>query len=482
VNDPHPEQDPGQPAGIPPFPDRPPAVGPVQGAPWGQQPGPPEGPYPHHAGPPPHQGYPPLQPGTQYGAQPGPHPDPSYGTLYESPYGAQHGAPYGSPPGARPARRRRAGYRLVIAAGFLAGTVLAGGVGLLIFDKIQDIVADQRAPTRPAAEGIPLEDSLHLSHEGIQLDWDAGPLLDDAGLDRGRTVEDAPGVLMVDTRLMEGRGTGTGVVLSAGGLAITNYHVVENASQVTVTVADTGEVYPATVLGRDSLHDVAVLQIEDAPALETASINREVPDRGERSAAIGNGGGQGYLTAVTGEVTGLGESIVASSGVPDEVSRLTGLIETSADVVPGYSGGPLVDGDGQVVGITTAASQGTAAKEVDGYAIPVTTALDVVEQVLSGEESDTVSIGADGALGIVVATERDRAVVKDVTPGSAAERLGLRTGDVVRSVDGQPVSSASELSRIVNDHNVGDVIGVEWTTTAGEELSGEATLQAAVVY
>jgi S1-C subfamily serine protease len=372
---------------------------------------------------------------------------------------------------------------MIIAAGVLAAVILAGGVGILTFQEVRDIIAAQvPGPVLPAADGASLEESLTRVHEGVRVDWDAGPRLDEAGLDEGREVTDAPGVLMVDTLLMSGTGTGTGIVLSGEGLAITNYHVVEDASEVSVTVADTGRTYSATVLGRDSLHDVAVLQIEDAPDLATASVDTEVPQLGDLSAAIGNGSGQGFLTAVTGEVTALGESIVASSGVPDDYSRLTGLIETSADVVPGYSGGPLVDADGQVVGITTAASQGEDAATVDGYAIPVATALDVVVQVLSGEETDTVSIGADGALGIVVQTVDGTAVVREVSPGSSAERLGLRAGDTVHSIDGQPVDSATELSAIVNDHNVGDVISVQWTTEGGQDRSGDVDLQEAVVY
>lgn len=371
-------------------------------------------------------------------------------------------------------------------AGVVAAIILAGGVGTLAFQEIRDIVVAQEGPVLPVADGQPLDEALQHEHEGIRVDWAAGPHPDEAGLDQGREVTEAPGVLMVNTRFMTGAGaatgTGTGIVLTGEGLAITNYHVVEDASDVTVTVADTGESYIASVLGRDSLHDVAVLQIENALDLATVSIDTAVPELGDDSAAIGNGSGQGYLTAVTGEVTALGESIVAASGVPDDYARLTGLIETSADVVPGYSGGPLVDADGQVVGITTAASQGASAQEVDGYAIPVVTALDVVAQVLSGQETDTVSIGVDGALGIQVATEDGAAVVMEVAPGSSAERLGLRAGDTVRSVNGEPVGSAVEVSTIVNNQNVGDIVSVEWTTQDGRERSGEVDLQEAVVY
>ncbi|MGD6979767.1 MULTISPECIES: S1C family serine protease [Citricoccus] len=453
MNDPSDPRDPGRDAaGVPPYPGRPPAVGPVFPVP-GQYPA--RGahrPHGHHAGA--HQHVP-------YGQYP------------------HHQFPSGRPP----RRPRRGAYRLIIATGVTGALILAGGVTVLTVQEIRDIVAVQEGETaRPAAEGESLGETLRHAHDGIRVDWAAGPNLDEAGLDVGRKVTEAPGVLMVDTRLMSGIGTGTGIVLSGEGLAITNYHVVEDASEVTVTVADTGETYDAAVLGRDSLHDVAVLQIEDAPDLPTASIDPEVPRLGDRSAAVGNGGGQRFLTAVTGEVTALGESIVASSGVPDDYSRLTGLIETSADVVPGYSGGPLVDGAGQVVGITTAASQGEDAEAVDGYAIPVATALEIVAQVLSGEETDTVSIGVDGALGITVQTEGGAAVVREVSPGSSAERLGLRVGDTVHAVDGHSVVSAAELSEIVNDHNVGDIVSVQWTTVDGQERAGEIDLQAAVVY
>lgn len=401
------------------------------------------------------------------------------------------------PPAAGKGARRRRGarYRAIIAAGFLGGALLVTGGGALVLDQLQEAVEQYQnagpalpgvqgpegEPAEVAGDGAPLAEQLEDIHEGIDVDWEAGPRITEGGLDRGRPVEDAPGVLLIDTVMLQGIGTGTGMVVSESGLAVTNYHVVEGSSEVNVTVADTGEDYTATVLGRDALHDVAVLQLQDAHNLEVASISTDEPHPGKATAAVGNGTGQGYLTAVTGEVTAVDESIFASAQGQDDYARLSGLIATDADVVPGYSGGPLVDANGQVIGITVAASEGQTTGEVDGFAIPVTTALDVVEQVLSGEETDSVSIGVDGALGIVIGTEAGQAAVLEVAPGSAAEQLGLEPGDEITAVAGQPVGSGAEVSEAISGREVGEVVEVEWTDEAGQAQSGTVALQEAVV-
>lgn len=374
-------------------------------------------------------------------------------------------------------------YRLIVVSGFLAGAILAGGVGSFAIQEIREALeaSQSQTVTAPVTDGEQIASELDQAHAGIRVDWESGPQIAPGGLDQGHRVTRAPGVLLVDTLTMRGVGVGTGMVLTADGLALTNYHVVEDSSEVTVTVADTGRRHTALVLGRDSKHDVAVLQIEEAEDLTPVSIDTSVPRRGEPTAAVGNGGGQGYLTAVTGEVTGLERSIMAGSEIPDDYSRLTGLIETDADVVPGYSGGPLVDDAGQVVGVTTAASRGDTAAEVDGYAIPITVALGVVDQVLSGEETETVSIGADGALGIMVSTVDGSARVEEVTRGSAAEDLGLRAGDTVLQVDGVEVVSSAELADLVNAKNAGDTVTVQWRTADGQLREGQAVLQEAVV-
>ncbi|RUQ42013.1 serine protease, partial [Micrococcus sp. HSID17228] len=352
--------------------------------------------------------------------------------------------------------------------------------------RMVDVAADS-APTVPAAEA-PAREAGALAaglthiHDGVAVDWSASAH-DGSSLDPGQPVADAPGILLVETALGARTGTGTGMVLSPDGLAVTNYHVVEDSSEVHVVVADTGARHTATVLGRDAEQDIAVLDVEGVSDLPVASVSLDPVRRGDQVAAVGNGGGQGYLTAVRGTVLGTDRSIMAAAEGTDQYARLSGLIQTDADVVPGYSGGPVVDDAGQVVGVTVAASDGTTADEVDGFAIPLEVAFDVVDQVLSGEETDTVSIGADGALGIMVGADPDvGVVVMQVDAGSAAEQIGLVEGDVILEIEGRTVGDdASRMSRLVNDHNVGDRITVQWRTADGEVREAEAVLQPALV-
>ncbi|TFH99922.1 serine protease, partial [Micrococcus flavus] len=328
------------------------------------------------------------------------------------------GAPSSWPPPAPPPgwpqpprpRRRSPVTVLISVLGVLGAVVLAAGLALLVAGRMGDVAARQgteaAAPRASSEEVRALAAGLEGAHDGVAVDWD-GAVGSGPDLAAGARVDDAPGVLLVETTLGTMMGTGTGIVLSEDGLAITNYHVVEDSSDVFVTVADTGRRYTATVLGRDAEHDIAVLDVEDAADLTTTSVSRQLPARGDQVAAVGNGSGQGHLTAVGGEVLRTDQSIMAATEGTDDFARLTGLIQTDADVVPGYSGGPLVDAEGQVVGVTVAASEGTTAEEVDGFAIPLDVAFDVVAQVLSGEETDTVSIGADGSLGIMVSGSGD---------------------------------------------------------------------------
>ena len=227
------------------------------------------------------------------------------------------------------------------------------------------------------------------------------------------TDEQSQGVVLVNTVTRTGEGAGTGVVLSADGLVLTNYHVVEDSSTVKVTVATTGDTYEAEVVGHDQTADVALLQLDGAEDLATAKLDDDGISSDDAVTAVGNAEGQGFLSAVTGKVVAEDQSITAGEGHGPfgSAEDLTGLIETDAAVVPGYSGGPLLDDENEVVGINTAASSngyrgmssGATTLSGDSYAVPIDDAMAVVDQIEAGDESGSVTIGPTAYLGIGVA-------------------------------------------------------------------------------
>ena len=151
--------------------------------------------------------------------------------------------------------------------------------------------------------------------------------------------------------------------------------------------------------------------------------------------------------------------------------------------MPGYSGGPTVDSDGQVIAVSTAASQNTTdTNEAFGYAVPITNALAVVEQVLQGDDSGSVVIGAGGALGIVVSSEPGSgARVIEVSNGSAGAEIGLQPDDLILEIDGQEVVNSSFISRYVRDKSPGDDVDVVWQTADGSRMQATVELDEASI-
>ena len=169
-------------------------------------------------------------------------------------------------------------------------------------------------------------------------------------------------------------GVGTGMVLTSDGEVVTNHHVVEGATSVKVTVMSTGETYTARVVGTDSADDVAVLDLEDASGLDTVATDTDGVTVGDAVTAVGDGNGtEEYLSAATGSVTATDQPVTTQAEGTASGESLTGMIEISSDVVPGYSGGATYDADGEVVGMTTAATSNT--NDPDGYAIPISKVL-----------------------------------------------------------------------------------------------------------
>lgn len=218
------------------------------------------------------------------------------------------------------------------------------------------------------------------------------------------------------------------------------------------------------MLGHDASRDIAVLQISGASDLTAVTIADGTVSVGDSITMMGNSEGQGYISELEGKVTGTDQTITARDSASSSSGEvLNNLIETDADVVSGYSGGVMLNSDGEVVGITVAASSGTTSDTVYGYAIPIETGVQVADQVLTGESSGTVVVGRSAALGIQVTDSASSAgatgaTVSNVISGSAAEAAGLQAGDIITAVNGEAISSASALSEKIQTFSVGDTV------------------------
>lgn len=276
-------------------------------------------------------------------------------------------------------------------------------------------------------------------------------------------------------------GAGTGIVLTSTGEILTNNHVVEGATQITVTDVGNGLTYDATVVGYDPSADVAVLQLEGASGLATARVGNSANLAvGDAVTAVGNAGGAGGTPSQSsGEVTALDQQITASDTATGTSEDLSGMIETSATLEPGDSGGPLLNSSGQVVGMDTAASSafqfqsGSSAN----YAIPIDTALSVARQIEDGQAASTVHVGPTAFLGVGLAsTDGSGALVGDVVSSSPAAAAGLQAGDTIDSLDGQSVGSASDVATILIGLHPGDNVEIGWVDSSGAQHTATVTL------
>jgi serine protease Do len=182
----------------------------------------------------------------------------------------------------------------------------------------------------------------------------------------------------------EVQGMGSGVVIRADGIILTNAHVIEGATQVQVTLADSDESFQATVLGSDAEHDLAILKV-DAGNLTPITIGSSTQlDLGDSVVALGYPLGLGP-TATEGIVSGLDRTVQVGDG-PFDAKELTGLLQTDAAINPGNSGGALLDANGHLIGINTAAASAASAENI-GFAVAIDEALPVIEGFLQQYQS-----------------------------------------------------------------------------------------------
>ena len=301
------------------------------------------------------------------------------------------------------------------------------------------------------------------------------------------TARTLPVVVTIDASAGWTGMTGTGIVITPDGTVVTNHHVVSGATDISAVSGANGLIYDAEVLGYDRERDLAVLRLGTASDLPAAAIAEDLPPVGSRVTAFGNSQGGGVVVATPGTIVEFDRNVVVRDATDGSRHRLTGMIRTDAPIRPGDSGGPLVDEYGTVVGINTA---GAVQRNTDtspdttpeAYAVPITEAITVVEQVRTGVSEGSVHVGPTPRLGASVTTARREgqdlgAEVLWVSYDSPAYHAGLDAGDVVVSFDGEHVSSTGELEERLLRHRPGDVVSIEWTTENGERRSADIVLE-----
>jgi serine protease Do len=273
-------------------------------------------------------------------------------------------------------------------------------------------------------------------------------------------------------------GGGSGFIVSPNGYVITSNHVVGDREADYAVIFEPKKKYPAKVISRDPINDVAILKIKakKLPYLELGNSNKI--ELGQTVIAVGNALGEFHDTISTGVVSGLSRYITAFSGLSQQAERLRGLIQTDAAVNPGNSGGPLVDIEGKVIGINTAIVMG--AQNI-GFAIPINYAKKDLEEVkkygkikrpflgvryvlLNKEISKKNKLPVDYGALIVRETLGESAIVEE----SAAEKAGLKEFDIILKCNGEKITEKNPLSHILQKLKIGEEVSLKVLRTNKE--------------
>jgi S1-C subfamily serine protease len=286
----------------------------------------------------------------------------------------------------------------------------------------------------------------------------------------------SPAIVTLEVTSADGDSVGSGVIYSADGWIVTNRHVVDGATAMTVHLKD-GRDFPGTVYGIDTLTDLAIVKVE-ATGLTAATLGRSSAIQvGQTAIAIGSPLGV-YTNSVTaGIISAIGREITTESG------RLDGLLQTDAAINPGNSGGALVDSSGAVIGINTAISTEGAGI---GFAIPIDIARPIMEQALAGIELSRPWIGiryvalnrrtaAENNLTLFQGAWISGGTESGIVPGSPAEAAGLADGDIVTKVQGVLIDELHPLQDLLVQYSPGTVIVLD-VLRAGATVQISVTL------
>jgi putative serine protease PepD len=270
-------------------------------------------------------------------------------------------------------------------------------------------------------------------------------------------------------------GQGSGFIIDKRGYILTNNHVVANAQKITVTLSS-GKKLSATLVGRDATSDIAVIKISDGKLDNVATLgDSDKLKVGQKAIAIGNPFGLGH-TLTTGIVSALNRSIITSDNI-----QMDNLIQTDTAINPGNSGGPLLNSNGEVIGINTVIYSLSGGYEGIGFAIPINRAKEVAAELITSGRVARPWLGIEqininelsGYLDLGI---NDGVLIVQVITGSPAYQAGLRGGsrivtigryrlpiggDIITAIDNDPISNETDLNRFLNKKKVGDIVNVK---------------------
>jgi len=305
----------------------------------------------------------------------------------------------------------------------------------------------------------------------------------------------APSVVSIVTSLtkssayygaQEYEGAGTGIIVGANGYIVTNKHVVDGANTVSVILTDGTTYDNVKVVGTDPLNDIAFLKIPDVTSLPVAELGDSKTVRiGQKVIAIGNALGQYQNTVTSGIISGTGRPVTAESS-SGTLETLNDLIQTDAAINSGNSGGPLLNLQGQVIGINTAVAEDA---QSIGFSIPIAAIKGMLKGVLAGGKVEHpylgvayVSITPDVAKERKLTVKKGSYVITDggspaVVSGSPADKAGVKEKDIITKVNGIEVGSMGSVASLVAEYSAGDTITLT-VSRDGKLLTLDATLAA----
>lgn len=375
------------------------------------------------------------------------------------------------PPAGKPPRasHSRAGRRVGFVVAVFVVALLGGGVGAWAMTHFSD----------------PLTVITHSQNDG-------NVLRSQSEQDISQVVTKvAPSVVSISTNVQNlrgqavGQGAGTGIIVSKDGYVMTNNHVIDGASTVSITTS-AGDIYNnVKVIGSDPLNDVAFLKISGVDNLSAAELGDSGTLKiGQSVVAIGNSLGEYNNTVTSGIVSGLNRPVTASSGDGNSTESLTGLIQTDAAINPGNSGGPLVNSAGQVIGINTAVASDA---QGIGFAIPINATKGVLASVIESGKVERAYIGVRYVdITPAIAKQKNLSVRQGalvsgdnsseaVVSGGPADKAGIKDGDIITKINNSVVGEEGSITTIIGQYKPGDTVKVTYLRD-GKEQTTKLTL------